>query len=374
MPTAVRAAKSPPCASVTKKMTGADVSGNATSHPLTIGPKRRPVNVATAINAGVIVSLSASRFTGALDASILSVLVLERRVKTRDWLELFLLSLLWGGAFYFYKVLDNAGLPALTIVLGRVGIAALALLAVVQMRGLALPTSLAGWRPYLLLGLTNNIVPFALIAWGETQIASGLASILNATTPIFTAIVAHFATKDERFSANKIVGIALGFVGIIVLVGPGVVRGLSLSSLAQLGCVAACISYAFAAVHARKLRGTPPLVLSTGQLIASTVILLPVELALNKPWTLPPPTWETWLALLAMALLATSAPYILYFALIASAGAVNASAVTLIIPPVAIVLGGVFLHEHLTAWSIAGMLVILVGLIALDGRVFVRNY
>ena len=155
-------------------------------------------------------------------------------MRARDWGLLLLLSLLWGGAFYFYKVLDDAGLPPLTIVLGRVGIAALALIPVVLMRGLAFPSRLSEWWPYFVMGVGNNIIPFILISWGETQITSGLASILNATTPIFTAIVAHFATRDERFSANKLLGIALGFAGIVVLVGPDAARGLNLTSLAQL--------------------------------------------------------------------------------------------------------------------------------------------
>ena len=289
-------------------------------------------------------------------------------MRAKDWGWLFLLSLLWGGAFYFYKVLDDAGLPPLSIVLGRVGIAALALIPVVRLRGLAFPSRPSEWWPYFVMGLGNNIIPFLLISWGETQISSGLASILNACTPIFTAIVAHFATRDERFSANKIVGIALGFLGIIVLVGPDTARGLNLTSLAQLGCLGATISYALAVVYSKRFRGTSPLVVSTGQLIASSVVLLPVELLVDKPWTFAPLSSGTWAALLGMALLATAAAYILYFMLVASAGAVNASLVTLLIPVVALILGGAFLHERIESGMLAGMLLIFVGLVALDGR------
>lgn len=294
-------------------------------------------------------------------------------MRTRDWGLLFLLSILWGGAFYFYKVLDDAGLPPLSIVLGRVGIAALALIPIVRMRGLGFPARARDWFPFFVMGLGNNAVPFLLISSGETQISSGLASILNATTPIFTAIVAHFATKDERFSAGRVVGIVLGFAGIVVLVGPDAVRGLNVTSLAQLGCLGASISYALTVVYSKRFRGTSPLVVSTGQLIATTVLLLPFELLVDKPWTLAPLAPGTWLALLAMALLATSAAYIVYFTLVASAGAVNASAVTLLIPVIALILGGLFLHEQLTPFMLAGMALIFSGLIVLDGRLLRRH-
>lgn len=274
---------------------------------------------------------------------------------------LLLLSLLWGGAFFFYKVLDDAGLPPLTIVFGRVAIATLALLPVVRIMGFKLPARLVDWWPYVIIGVANNIIPYVLIAWSETQISSGLASILNAMTPIFTVIVAHFTTRDERFSAPKVIGIVLGFAGVLVLIGADVLRGFSLYNLAQIACLSATISYAFAVVYAKRLRGSPPLVVSTGQLIAASIIALPIELIVDKPWTLPMPSPQTWLALLGMAVIATAAAYVLYFALVASAGAVNASLVTLIMPPAAILLGGIFLHEHLSGTAIAGMLLIFGG-------------
>jgi drug/metabolite transporter (DMT)-like permease len=288
----------------------------------------------------------------------------------RDWAMLVLLSLLWGGAFFFYKVLDDAGLPPVTIVLSRVGMAALALVPVVRLSGLSLPSAPRDWLAYIPLAVANNLIPFFLFTWGETQIASGLAAILNATTPIFTAIVAHLVTADERFSTYKVAGIALGFAGIVALVGPDAIRGLNLASVAQLGCLAAAVSYAFAAVYGKRFRGTPPIVVSSGQLITSTVLVLPLELVLDKPWTFATPSTATWAAMLAMALLGTSAAYILYFQLIVSAGAVNASLVTLLVPVSALILGSVFLHEHVGWNAIAGMLLIFAGLAAMDGRIF----
>jgi drug/metabolite transporter (DMT)-like permease len=289
-------------------------------------------------------------------------------MKTRDWGLLLLLSLLWGGTFYFYKVLDDAGLPALTLVLGRVGIAAIALLPVMWLWRLSLPTRLADWTPYIFIALMNNVTPYLVFAICETQIPSGLASIVNATTPIFTAIIAHVSTKDERFSANSIAGITLGFIGIVVLVGQDVVHGLNLASVAQIACFIAPICYGFAAVNGRSFRGKSPIVVSTCQLIVSSIIVLPFELVIDKPWTLPMPSVSTWAAMLGMAVLATSAAYIVYFALINYAGAVNATLVTLLVPVVALILGGLFLHEHLGWSTLAGMALILIGLIALDGR------
>ncbi len=289
-------------------------------------------------------------------------------MKARDWGLLLLLSLLWGGTFYFYKVLDDAGLPALTLVLGRVGIAAIALLLVMWLRRLPLPTRLADWTPYIFIAFTNNVIPYLVFATCETQISSGLASIVNATTPIFTVIIAHVSTKDERFSLNSVVGITLGFIGIVVLVGHDVVHGLNLASVAQIACFIAPICYGFAAVNGRGFRAKSPIVVSTCQLIVSSIILLPFEIVIDKPWTLPMPSASTWAAMLGMAVLATSAAYIVYFMLIRYAGAVNATLVTLLVPPVALLLGGLFLHEHLGWSTLAGMALILIGLIALDGR------
>jgi drug/metabolite transporter (DMT)-like permease len=299
-------------------------------------------------------------------------------MSARTWGSLLLLSLLWGGAFYFYKVLDEAGLPPLAIVLGRVGIAALTLLPVLRISGLRLPSRWRDWVPFAVLGITNNALPFLLIAWGETRISSGLASILNATMPIFTAIVAHVATPDERFSPGKVAGIALGFVGIVVLFGPDAARGFSLTSLAQMACLGAAISYSVGIVYGKRLRATPPMVIATGQLIASSVVVLPIEVLVDKPWMLPLPPPPAWAALAAMAVLGTSAAYIVYFSILKSSGAVNASLVTLLVPVVALILGGVLLHERLQWTMLAGMLLIFTGLLVLDGRVvraaFVRHF
>jgi len=289
-----------------------------------------------------------------------------------EWLMLGLLSIVWGGAFFFYKLLDEAGLPPFTIVLGRVGLAGLVLAIVVLLTERRFPRDRRTWGAFVVLGLLNNIVPFSLIIVAEQRIDSGLASIFNATTPIFTALVAQWLSHDEKLSRGKVAGIVLGLLGVIVLMGPSALHGLDLTSLAQLSSVAAAVVYAFAAVYARGLirGGVDPLVTSAGQLIASTVIVAPLVLLFDHPWTvhgLPTTAWWAWAGL---ALPSTALAYVFYFGIMAKAGATNAAAVTFLVPISAIALGSLFLGEHLAPSAVAGMALIFAGLAALDGRVF----
>ncbi|HEY0394441.1 MAG TPA: DMT family transporter [Candidatus Elarobacter sp.] len=289
-----------------------------------------------------------------------------------EWAMLVLLSVVWGGAFFFYKLLDDAGLPPFTIVLGRVGVAALALLPVVALSGRRLPRSRRIWGALFVLGGLNNVLPFALIIFGEKHIDSGLASVFNATTPIFTALIAQFATRDEKLTQARVAGIVLGVVGVVLLMGPTVLRGFSFTSVAQLACVGAAVVYGFGAVYARRFAalGVDPLVLSAGQLCASALIALPLALALEHPWTaLPALSAPTWLAWLGLALPSTALAFVLYFRILATAGATNAASVTFLVPVSAVLLGTLVLHERLAPSTLAGMLVIFLGLAVLDGRI-----
>ncbi|HEY0614773.1 MAG TPA: DMT family transporter [Candidatus Elarobacter sp.] len=288
-----------------------------------------------------------------------------------EWAMLVLLSVVWGGAFFFYKVLDDAGLPPFTIVLGRVAGGALALLPVVFLSGRHMPRSARVWRSLFVLGAFNNVLPFALIIFGEKQIDSGLASVFNATTPIFTALIAHAATRDEKLTPGRIAGIVLGLAGVVLLMGPAALRGFSVTSIAQLACVGAAIVYGFGAVYARRFSalGVDPLVLSAGQLCASALLALPLSLALEHPWTalhgIAPATWLAWLGL---ALPSTALAFVLYFRILATAGATNAASVTFLVPVSAVLLGTLVLHEHLSPTTFAGMAAIFAGLALLDGR------
>jgi drug/metabolite transporter (DMT)-like permease len=222
----------------------------------------------------------------------------------------------------------------------------------------------------LLLALLNNAVPFTLFGWGQTHIASGLASILNATTPIWGVVVAHLFTQDERMTPRKIAGVLLGFAGVATMIGPALLTNIGTDGLAQLACIAASLSYALAAVWARRFRrmGLSPMSVTTGQLTAGALMMLPVAFLVDQPWTQPFPPLTAVASITALALLCTAFGYVLYFRLIDRAGATNALLVTLLVPPVAILLGALFLSEQLAAQDFIGLALIAVGLAAIDGR------
>jgi drug/metabolite transporter (DMT)-like permease len=290
------------------------------------------------------------------------------RLEAQDWGLLLALSLLWGASYFFSKVAVGA-LPPLTVVGARVLLAAAALLLVCRLVGVALPVG--RWRDFLGMGAINNVLPFALIFWAQTEIASGLASILNATTPLFTAILAHGLTRDERLTPSKIFGVGLGIAGVAVLVGVEVLDGLGSAVVPQLACLAAAVSYAFAGIFARRrLKGIPPLAAASGQLTASAMMALPIMALIDRPWTLPLPETTTIGAVLGLALLSTALGYAIYFRILARAGATNILLVTLLIPPSTILLGALFLGERLEPHHVAGFAAIGLGLAAIDGRLF----
>ena len=291
----------------------------------------------------------------------------------RDWAMLLTLSLLWGGSFFFVAVALRA-LPPFTLVALRVVLAASCLLLVLRLAGLSLPRAPALWPTFLGLGLLNNVIPFSLIVWGQTQIASGLAAVLNATTPLATVLVAHLCTSDERLTANRLAGVLIGLAGVAVMLGPAALGGLGGPLLAQLACLGAALSYACAAVYGRRFArlGVAPFQTAAGQLLASTALLLPTALVIDRPWHLPMPGAEAWAAVACLALLSTALAYVLYFRLLRSAGAVNAQLVTFLVPVSALLLGVLVLGERLAPNQLAGMALIALGLAAMDGRLIRR--
>lgn len=290
-----------------------------------------------------------------------------------DWLILLVLALIWGGAFFFIAVAVRHVSP-LTYVWLRLTIAAAGLWAFLafQRRSLGLPREV--WGSILLLAILNNALPFVLFGWGQTHIASGLASILNATTPIWGVLVAHFLTHDERMTARKVAGVLLGFAGVATMLGPTLLASLGTNALAQLACVAASLSYALAAIWAKRFKrlGVSALSLTTGQLTVGAIVMLPLALLVDRPWTQPLPPASAWAAIAALALLCTAFGYVLYFRMIERAGATNALLSTLLVPPVAIVLGWLLLGEQLAAADLAGLALIALGLAAIDGRLLKR--
>jgi len=211
-------------------------------------------------------------------------------------------------------------------------------------------------------------VPFSLFAWGQTHISSGLASILNATTPLFTVLVAHAFTRDEKMTAGHLAGAVIGLAGVAAMIGSNAAAVFNANVVAQLACLGASISYAFAGVYGRRFTDIPPLAAATAQLAASAVIMLPVVLIVDQPWTLPAPSWAAATAILSQSLLSTALAFVLFFRILATAGATNVALVTFLNPITAIVLGAAFLGERLEAAHFAGMAVIGVGLVFIDGR------
>lgn len=283
------------------------------------------------------------------------------------WALLLLLGLIWGGSFFFARIAVQH-VPPFTLVFLRLSLAALALHLYIGGRMDLYASLRTHWKPFLLLGLANNALPHSLLFIGQIHLSAGLASILNATTPIWTVLIANGMTSDERLTARKIAGCLIGLAGTAVLLGPAALAKTDIPFWALLFPIGASMSYGFAAVFGRRFRHLPSPVTAAGQLTASSLIILPVSLAVDHPWTLPIPPAGTIGAVLALALLCTAFGYILFFRIIALAGATNVSIVTLLVPPSAILLGALFLGERLAANAIIGMILIACGLMILDGR------
>jgi len=280
----------------------------------------------------------------------------NRAMDFQEWGRILILSILWGGSFFFVGVAVKEMTP-LTIVAGRVGLAALLLLAYVRLRGLKIPGSPRVWGAFFIMGALNNLIPFSLIVWGQTHIESSLASILNATTPIFSVVLAHFLTREEYLTVNRIAGILIGWLGVEVL--------------GQIAVLGAALSYAFAAIYGRRFKGIDPAVVATGMLCGSTVMTFPLALYLEQPWQLAPGMGSI-AALFGLAAISTSLAYIIYFRVLATSGATNLLLVTFLIPVSAIFLGVLFLGERPGWNAFTGMGLIFIGLIAIDGRLLER--
>ncbi len=286
----------------------------------------------------------------------------------RVWLLLVALSILWGGSFFFIGVAVQA-LPPFTIVAARVGLAMLVLLVVLRAMRIELPRGGGLWLAFVGLGLLNNVIPFTLFVWAQAQMPSGLASILNATTPISTALVAHAFTSDEKLTSHRMLGVLLGFAGVAVMLGPDLLNGLGDNLLAQGACLLATVSYACAGVYGRRFRqlGVAPMVTAAGQFVISSALMLPLALLVEQPWRLPFPGWPALAAVIALAVVSTALAYVIYFRIMNAAGS-NVNLVTLLVPVSAILLGVLVLGETLLPRHLIGFGVIALGLAAIDGR------
>lgn len=281
-----------------------------------------------------------------------------------------LLSLLWGGSFFFIEIALTE-LPTLTLVFVRVSLAAIALWGFVLCTGVAIPKSKSIWFSFLCMGLLNNVVPFSLIVWGQTHISSSLASILNATTPLFTVIVAALLLSDETLKRHKLMGVIIGFIGIFIMLGHSAMTGADFSLLAKLAVLGAALSYSFAGVYGRRFKAhnINPVVTAAGQVSASSLFLLPIVL-ITGGFNQSMPSIKVIAAISTLAILSTAIAYVLYFKVLATAGATNVSLVTFLVPVSAVLLGILVLGETLQWQQSVGMIVIAVGLITIDGRLW----
>lgn len=281
------------------------------------------------------------------------------------------LSVLWGGSFFFVEVI-LAAFPPLTLVFCRVALAATFLWIFMILSKRPIGCSLSVWTAFAVMGLLNNMLPFSLIAYAQTEVSSGLASILNATTPLFAVIVAGLVLPDERLTKARILGVVIGIVGIVVLIGTDPLSRLGGDLIAQLAVLIAALSYAFAGVFGRRFRALKidPIMVATGQLTASACLLAPLAFLIDRPDRLLMPDITIWAALAGLAIMSTSLAYVIYFRLLAGAGATNLLLVTFLIPVSAIALGVSFLGEVLQPRELAGMVIIALGLITIDGRLW----
>lgn len=294
---------------------------------------------------------------------------INRQMTPTEWGLLLALATLWGGS-YFYNAIAVAAIPPLSVVAFRVSIGGALLYLIVRANGLRLPTDGKTWRAFFVMGLLNNVIPFTLIAWAQTHVASGLAAILNATTPLFAVLLANVLTQDERMTPASISGVLIGFLGVTIMIGPNVLEGFTIDLAADIALLLASVFYAYSPIFARRFgrAGIPPMVAATCQMTAATAMMVPLALIVDMPWTLPVPGLGVWGALFGLAALSTTLAYVIYYRILATAGAVNLMLVTLLIPAMAILLGAIFLGERLSPNHFIGMAGIALGLAAIDGR------
>jgi len=286
-----------------------------------------------------------------------------------EWMLLVLLSVVWGGSFFFNGIALRE-FPTLSIVTARVGLAALALLFLMKMLGQGIQLNRQILKAFFGMSFLNNVVPFSLIVWGQQHIASGVASILNATTPLFTMLVAHWFTTDEKINPRRLLGVLTGMGGVGLMMGLDSMESSGFHLLGQSAILLAAFSYGLAGVYGKRFAQLeiPPLATATGQLCASSMILIPLTLWIDQPWTMAIPSIEGMGSLLGIALLSTALAYVIYFRLLKTAGATNLLLVTLLIPVSAIILGVFLLDESLEPQHLSGMAVISLGLLIMDGR------
>lgn len=293
------------------------------------------------------------------------------RMKLSDWLLVGLLSMIWGSAFLFIKM-GLADLSPYLLVFSRVLLGALLLLAVCLARRIPLPQGRAQWQSLAFLGVINCTIPFVLVAWAQQHLTTGTASILNATTPVFVMVLAHFLTEDEKLTTPRLVGVLLGFLGIIVMMWPSLKDGFQLRGWGQLAMLGATFHYSLSGIYAKRFKGISSVWVSAVSLLAAAALLLPVVLYTGVP-SLSAIRGQTFFAVAMLGVFCTGIAFMLYYRLLQDVGATNVLLVTLLIPVSALFISAFFLHERIELTDWAGMACIFSGLLVIDGRVFGSN-
>ena len=297
----------------------------------------------------------------------MSIITAQKTMSTAAWLLLLLLGAIWGASFIFSKIAVTQITP-LTLVLLRVALAALTLHVICLINGVRLPRSLRAWAAYGVMALLNNVIAFSLIFWGQQSIAASLSSILNASTPFFTVLIAGLVLADERFSTRRIVGLVIGFAGVVLVIGPRHLLGLGDHLLAELAIVGAALAYGCAGVWGRRFSGENPLATATGQLTSAAVMMVPIAFLFERPLALPAPSTEVVVSVVALAVACTALAYLLFFKILKMAGASNTSLVTMLVPVFTVLIAVPYLGETVDALKLAGLMTIVIGLAVLDGR------
>ena len=300
-------------------------------------------------------------------------MVSSPKLDGNGWLLIGILAILWGGAFFLIEV-GLRSYPPITLVFMRLALAVPPMWIAMRIMGQRLPRSTRVWGLLAVVGALNCALPFTLFFWGQQYLDSGYASILNATTPLWGVLTAHFLTSDEKATSARTIGVLTGMAGIIVMVGPEAMKGLSNNLLAQIACVISTVFYSLAAIYGRRLSQTTltPMAVATGQTVMAAVVMIPIVLLVDQPWTMSTPRLDATLAGLTLALLSTALAYTLYFRLIDRAGASNAQLVAFLMPILAVILGIAFLGEHLNQGQIIGAVLIAFGLVIIDARLLAR--
>ena len=283
-----------------------------------------------------------------------------------DFVLLLALSSIWGASYMLIK-LGLETVPPLTLAAARIVLGAATLMAVVRLRRLRLPGTWRAWTPFAVMAVVGNVVPFSLIAWGETRIPSGLTAILLGVVPVSTMVLAHICTADDRITAPKLAGLAAGFAGLCVLVGPDLLAGLGGGLAGKLAIVGAALCYATSIVYARRLRGSPVLVNAACTLTLAATIIVPFSLALEAPWGLEPSATSV-AALVVLGVVGTGAATMIFFGLVAGAGATFTSLINFLIPLFGVLWGWAVLSERLPATAFVGLALILSGVALVNRR------